>query len=100
VIQGDDASRSDSTFGQGLQCLGGTVLHLYVKTAAAGSILAPDLAGGDPSVSARSASLGDPIEPGSSRYYLVVYRDPIVLGRCSSASTFNATQTGRVEWWP
>jgi Tol biopolymer transport system component len=100
VIQGDAAFPSGSTFGQGLSCFGGTLLRLYVKTAVAGGILAPDLAGGDPTVSASSASLGDPIAPGSSRYYVVAYRDPIVLGGCPSASTFNATQTGRIEWWP
>jgi hypothetical protein len=28
----------------------------------------------------------------------VYYRDPIVLNGCPASSTFNATQTGRVDW--
>ena len=28
------------------------------------------------------------------------YRDPVVLGGCPASSTFNATQTGQVGWWP
>ena len=71
---------------------------MYTKTAAGGSITAPDFGAGDPTVSARSATLGNPISPGESRYYLAYYRDPTVLGGCPSASTFNATQTGRVDW--
>ena len=38
-----------------------------------GSVQAPQ--GGDLSVSARSALLGDPIAPGSTRYYQAYYRD-------------------------
>ena len=48
----------------------------------------------------RSAALGAPIPAGQSRWYLVYYRDPNVLGGCPAISTFNATQTGRVTWWP
>jgi hypothetical protein len=40
------------------------------------------------------------IQAGESRWYLVYYRDPIVLGGCPATSTFNATQTGQVTWWP
>jgi hypothetical protein len=38
------------------------------------------------------------IQPGESRWYIVSYRDPIVLGGCPAPGTFNATQTGRVDW--
>ena len=55
---------------------------------------------GDPTVSSRSASKGDSIQSGESRYYLVFYRDPIVLGGCPASSTFNTTQMGRVDWGP
>ena len=44
--------------------------------------------------------LGDPLVAGSRRYYLVYYRDPIVLGGCPLASTFNATQGGLIPWRP
>ena len=83
-----------------MRCVGGTLKRLYLKTALAGSITAPEFNAGDLTVSARSAQLGDPIQPGESRCYVVYYRDPIVLGNCMASSTFNATQTGSVTWWP
>jgi hypothetical protein len=88
------------SFGQGVRCVAGTIKRLYTKTASGGSITAPDLGAGDPTVSARSAALGDIIQAGQSRWYLVYYRDPIVLGGCDSWRAFNATQTGQVTWWP
>ena len=87
-------------FGQGVRCAGGSLKRLYSKNASAGSITAPDFAFGDPSVSARSAALGTVILAGHTYAYLAYYRDPIVLGGCSAASTFNATQTGVVSWFP
>jgi len=88
-------------FGMGVRCVGGTIIRrLFTKAALGGSITAPDFSAGDPQVSARSAALGDTILPGDSRYYLVYYRDPIVLGGCPASSTFNATQTGQVTWSP
>jgi hypothetical protein len=73
---------------------------MYVKQSVAGCITAPDLQAGEPAVSLRSAVLGAPIQPGDRRYYLVYYRDPLVLGGCPSTSTFNATQTAAISWWP
>jgi hypothetical protein len=69
---------------------------LYVKNASSGSITAPQ--GTDLHVHARSAELGDAIAPGTHRYYGVYYRDPIVLGGCPGASTFNVTQQLDVLW--
>ena len=60
----------------------------------------PNLGGGDPTVSARSAAKGDVIQPGEIRWYLVYYRDPTVLGGCPASRTFNATQTGQISWSP
>ncbi|MBK7641899.1 MAG: PD40 domain-containing protein [Planctomycetes bacterium] len=85
-------------FGQGVRCAGGVLKRLYVRPASSGSVALPDPAFGDLSVSSRSAALGDPIQPGTSRFYVVYYRDPIVLGGCAPTSTFNATQTGEVRW--
>jgi len=85
-------------FGQGVRCVGGLLKRMYVKTAVGGSITAPEA--GDLAVSARAQVLGDPIHAGESRYYLVYYRDPVVLGGCAATSTFNSTQTGAVSWWP
>lgn len=87
-----------TTFGQGLRCVGGTLKRLYVKAYSAGTITLPQV--GDPSISAKSALLGDTIASGSSRSYLVYYRDPTVLGGCPATSTFNASNTGTGTWQP
>jgi len=73
---------------------------LFQQTAVGGGISIPNFAAGDSTISARSASVGDVIQPGQSRWYLVYYRDRNVLGGCPSSSTFNTTQTGQVTWWP
>jgi Tol biopolymer transport system component len=99
LLQGGAVLPNGLVFGQGVRCAGGTLKRLFIKTASGGSIAAPDFNAGDPTVSARSAQLGDPIQPGT-RYYLVYYRDSTVLGGCSALSTFNATQTGSISWWP
>jgi len=99
VFQGNALAANGVVFGQGVRCSTGTNLVLYVKRASGGSITAPDLGGGDPTVSSRSAALGDPIQAGMSRWYGVAYRDPNVLGGCSPSSPWNSTQTGQVVWW-
>jgi hypothetical protein len=83
-----------------VRCVGGRLKRLFTKTAMGGSITAPNFSAGDTTVSARSAAVGNPILAGQSRYYLVYYRDPIVLGGCPASSTFNATQTGQISWSP
>ena len=100
VSQWSGTSGSGVVFGMGVRCTSGTLKRLYTKSAVAGSITAPDFGAGELSVSAQSAAKGDVIQPGQSRWYLVYYRDPNVLGGCPSSSTFNATQTGVVSWWP
>jgi Tol biopolymer transport system component len=96
VMQGNALVANGLVFGQGVRCVGGSLKRLYTKTASGGSITAPQA--GDPTVSSRSAALGDIINAGESRWYLVYYRDPVVLGGCPAASTFNATQTARIDW--
>ncbi len=98
VLQGTTSASAGIVYGQGVRCVAGALRRLFVKTAVSGSITAPDFGAGDPTVSARSAAKGDLIQPGQSRWYLVYYRDPIVLGGCPASSTFNATQTGRIDW--
>jgi len=98
LLQGTTSLSSGAVYGQGVRCLGGALKRLFTKTASGGSITAPEFGFGDPTVSSRSAAKGDAIQAGESRWYLVFYRDPIVLGGCSATSTFNATQTGRVIW--
>ncbi len=98
LLQGAFPIASGVSFGRGVRCVGGTLRRLYLKSALNGSIRAPGA--GEPTISVRSAQLGDPIQPGATRYYLVHYRDPLVAGGCSAASTFNATPTASIEWWP
>jgi Tol biopolymer transport system component len=100
LLQGNSFVSNGDLVGQGVSCTGGSVKPLFVKTAIAGRITAPDFAAGEPSISARSAALGDVIQAGQSRWYLVFYRDPVVLGGCSVGATFNSTQTGQISWWP
>ncbi len=86
-------------FGDGLRCAGGTLKRLYSRNASGGTVSAPQ--GGDPSVSARSAALGDTIPIGGTRYYQTYYRDPNP-SFCPSpmGSTFNSSNGYRVTWQP
>ena len=73
-LQGNAALATPVVFGDGVRCVGGNLKRLYVKNAVAGTATAPGA--GFPSVSTQSANLGDPITPGSQRWYQVYYRDP------------------------
>ena len=83
-----------TTFGDGILCLGGQLRRLYLKTASAGVVQAPEA--GDLSITQQSAALGDPIAPGSVRYYQVWYRDG-EPGFCAPGS-FNISNGLRVVW--
>jgi hypothetical protein len=99
ILQGNAIAGSGAgvPFGQGVRCVGGTLKRLYVKSpGGTGGVTAP--VGADPTVSTQSANLGDPIAPGSTRYYMAYYRDPIVLGGCLPNATFNATNALQVVW--
>ncbi|MBK7644440.1 MAG: hypothetical protein IPJ19_15590 [Planctomycetes bacterium] len=96
LLQGTSVSATGSTFGQGIRCAAGSLKRLYTKAAVAGSVTMPGA--GDPSVSARSAALGDTLTAGSTRYYQVYYRDPTVLGGCPGTSTFNVTNGQAIVW--
>jgi hypothetical protein len=98
VLQGTAQDPGGVSFGHGVRCVSGTLKRLYLKTAVGGSIAVPGP--GDLSVLARSTVLGDPITPGTHRYYGVYYRDPIPLGGCPAASGFNITQQLDVLWQP
>jgi hypothetical protein len=72
-LQGS-AAIAPALYGDGLRCAGGTLKRLYSRNAVAGSVTAPQ--SGDPSISSRSAALGDPLSAGDTRFYQVYYRDP------------------------
>jgi hypothetical protein len=86
-LQGDQQAASGIVFGDGLRCVAGSLKRLYVKTAVGGTASAPGP--GDLAIGARSAAVGDPIAPGTQRYYQVYYRDPV--------GTFCATPVGN-DW--
>jgi hypothetical protein len=96
VVQGN-ASAAPLAFGDGLLCAGGVLNRLYSKNAVGGTIVAP--AGSDPSVSARSAALGDTITQGTARVYQAYYRDPNP-SFCPTppGGTFNVSGAILVNW--
>jgi hypothetical protein len=96
LLQGT-ARTAPATYGDGLSCVGGTVIHLYTKRASGGTVSAP--VQGDLSVKARSAQLGDTIPPGGVRHYMTYYRDASP-GFCPSptGSTFNSSNALTIVW--
>jgi hypothetical protein len=76
-----------------LRCAGGVLDRLYVTHAIGGVISAPQ--SGDPTISARSAVLGDTIPIGATRIYQVYYRDPN-LAFCPGG--FNVTHAIAIAW--
>ena len=93
VWQGNTTVPGGIVFGDGVRCITGLVKRLYTKTADTGSITAPAI--GDASVKTRSASVGDTILPGSTRYYQVYYRDSNVV---FCAPGFNVTNAAKINW--
>jgi len=98
LLQGSGPVNSGVPFGQGLRCVNNNLKRLYAHASSDGVVTFPGAA--DPAVSVESASKGDGISIGAVRYYLSYYRDPVVLGSCSLASTFNASQSVKVTWVP
>ena len=96
-LQGTTENPSGLLFGDGVRCVSGVLKRLYTKNAVNGSVSAPGP--GDPSISARSAILGDPITAGQTRTYQVYYRDNI-LSFCPSppGDSFNVSSALRVNW--
>jgi hypothetical protein len=86
-------------FGDGLRCVGVNLTRLFTKSATAGIATAPQ--GGDPTVSARSAALGDPIPSGAARYYYAYYRDPsATFCPAPTGDTFNSSSSVAIIWSP
>jgi len=97
VLQGDQVI-APVFFGDGLRCAGGHLKRLFMTNASAtGTIWSP--ANTAPSISARSAALGDTIAPGVLRVYQVYYRDSD-LSFCPDppGSSFNASNAVEIVW--
>jgi hypothetical protein len=86
-----------TAFGDGLRCVGGSVRRLFVKSAILGNVRAPDV--GDPSITQRSAALGDLLTSGTVRSYQVYYRDP-AAGFCPPplGNTWNVSNALTITW--
>ena len=89
-FQGTTVAYAQSVYGDGLRCVGGSVVRLGTKVNSAGSSQYPEA--GDAPVSVR----GGVTMPGP-RYYQVVYRDG---GSFCTPSLFNATSGMAVLWTP
>ncbi len=72
-VQGSSELAQPAVFGDGLRCVGGSLLRLYTKNAVAGATSAP--AAGDVGIRQRAANLAQPIALGTTRTYQLYYRD-------------------------
>ena len=97
-LQGDVAV-DPMSYGDGLRCVAGTLKRLYVRNAFGGVVSAP--VGAELPFSARSAQLNDPIAAGTSRFYQVMYRDP-VASWCPNppGNSWNVSNALAVVWSP
>ena len=93
-VQGNNLNTSGISYGDGVRCVTGALKRLGSHNAVAGTASFPS--GGDPSITARSAALGDPISPGATRYYQAYYRDP-APAFCPS-QTFNVSGGMTIVW--
>lgn len=85
-----DNGGAGTVFGDGLRCVGGTIVRLAVRNAGPGVVTYPTLT--DPRISVQSS-----VPANAVRHYQIWYRDAAAF--CSSA-TFNLTQALRVHWQP
>jgi hypothetical protein len=98
-LQGTTNLAGGVNYGDGVRCVGGILKRIAARNAIAGTVTYP--LAGDPSISARSATLGNPIAPGSTRYYQTYYRDP-APGFCPTppGNTFNVSSGQIIQWFP
>ncbi|MBL8863360.1 MAG: hypothetical protein JNK02_15300 [Planctomycetes bacterium] len=97
VFQGTVLRTDPFTSGDGLRCVTGQVLRLYVASAVGGAVLVPPPGG--PTIRARSAALGDPLTAGAVRGYQAWYRDS-APGFCAppQGGNWNVSNAVRIEW--
>lgn len=96
LVEGSNAM-APFAFGDGLLCVGGGILRLYIQAANGGVISLPGP--GDPAIHERSAALGGAISAGQRRTYQTYYRDAS-LSFCPSGGTFNFSNALLVLWSP
>ena len=95
-LQGN-AQLAGTVFGDGVRCAGGALKRLYVANASGGTASAP--AAGNLPLGLRSAALGDPIAPGTSRWYQAWYRDPDAsFCGAPAGDLWNVSNGVRADW--
>ena len=96
-LQGNLQLATPVPFGDGIRCIGGVLKRLAVKNAVGGEAVYPSA--GELPVGVHSAGLGDPIAPGSTRWYQTYYRDP-ALAFCPNppGNSWNVTNAVEVVW--
>lgn len=97
LLQGDQQV-APVFFGDGLRCAGGNLKRLYATSATfLGNVVAPPHAAA--TISARSAQLGDPLQPGMTRLYQFHYRDPDpAFCPEPQGSSFNVSNAVAIVW--
>jgi hypothetical protein len=96
-FQGSAIVATGVTFGEGIRCVGGSLMRLGVKVASNGSASYPGA--GDPSIRTQSEQGGNAIPAGAIRYYQVYYRDPNPAF-CPNipGNTWNVSNGVRITW--
>jgi hypothetical protein len=95
-LQGSALLGTNVVFGDGVRCIGGALKRLGIRGAIGGSSSYPQA--GDSPISVKSAALGDPISPGSYRYYQAYYRDPDPAYCNPFPAAFNISNGVVVAW--
>jgi hypothetical protein len=96
-LQGSASNAQGQLFGDGVRCVGGNLKRLYVHNANGGQVSAPYW--NEPSITQRSAALGDTIPQGATRFYQVYYRDP-QAGFCPNppGNSWNVSNGAQIVW--
>lgn len=95
LLQSDAYDYTPRFVGNGILCAAGSITRLALHTAIEGATLYPGV--GEPTLRGMAAARGDPLPPGSVRYYQVWYRDAGV-GFCGGHAAVNVTNGMRVVW--
>lgn len=90
----ESTSLSTQAFGDGLRCAISPTVRLFTEQAQGGVTVFPPPGG--PSLSARSAAAGGPLQPGSLRIVQAYYRNSAPF--CVQAAGFNTSPAMIVTW--
>ncbi len=94
LLQGNVNSPGGVAFNDGVRCFGGSLKRLQTATSVGGVFTSTV------GISATSATLGDPIVAGTSRYYGVWYRDACASWGCPAPANSNVSNSYAVLWNP